>query len=376
MGEERQDSARSQQCGPGRKSGRKPGLSRRRVLQGGALGAAAAGLGYTTWFANAPTALASTPSPHGFSHAQAESGNLFYDYGSQNLMEIASAVDLPELIEFQDDGEQATAGLALADPSDRFSRDRFSGDGFSGDGFSGPVALPRARPLAEPQQGAQSVVSLPPKRRIGGIPQKLDVPTGDTLAQSSTMVARAPEAAVVGGSRHVYTPSDALGKRLGRRRRTLNIHAVNVGERLNINYFRNGRYDTGALAELDHLFRDRHSRKVAEIDPGVYDQLFAISNIFQGREINMLSGYRAPETNEAMRRRLSGVARFSYHVRAQAVDFYIFNVAISELHIAALKLSAGGVGYYPGSNFVHIDTGPLRNWPSRYAGLGLRYRQT
>ena len=129
------------------------------------------------------------------------------------------------------------------------------------------------------------------------------------------------------------------------------------------------------MAELDNLFRDRHSRKIAEIDPGVYDQLFALSNIFGGKEINMLSGYRAPETNEAMRRRMGGVAKFSYHVKAQAADFYINRVPISEIHIAALKLSVGGVGYYPGSNFVHLDTGPSVTGPPAIIRLGRRYRE-
>ena len=336
-------------------------VSRRRILQGGAAGAIAAGLGYSTWATTSHLALASNPSPNGFTHSQAEFGNLFYDYGSQNLMEIASAVDIPELIEFKDDGEQSSLGFALAE-NNEFLPDE--------------VPIPKLRPESSQVALAQSGVPIPPMRQDSLIPEKLDLPTNSPLSQPTITLAAATQPDLGSGGRRVYTPSDALSERLGRSRRTLNVHAVNLGERLNINYFRNGRYDTGALAELDNLFRDRHSRKTAEIDPGVYDQLFAISNIFQGREINMLSGYRAKETNEAMRRRMAGVAKFSYHVRAQAVDFYISNISISEIHVAALKLSVGGVGYYPGSNFVHVDTGPLRNWPSRYASLGYRYRQT
>ena len=77
-----------------------------------------------------------------------------------------------------------------------------------------------------------------------------------------------------------------------------------------------------------------------------------------------------------MSRRMGGVARFSYHVKAQAADFYISRASISEIHIAALKLSVGGVGYYPKSNFVHVDTGPLRNWPALYHSMGRQYRES
>ena len=330
------------------------------MLQAGVAGSIAASLGYLGWASATRNAFASNPSPNGFTHSEAEFGNLFYDYGSQNLMEIASAVDIPELIEFQDSGEQDTAGVALAENNEILPE---------------IVPVPQTRPLASQTQLAEASVPVPPTRARAGIPEKLDLPSSP-LPQPTLVVASASQPGLGSSSRRIYTPSEALSNRLGRSRRTLRVHGVNIGERLNINYFRNGRYDTGALAELDNLFRDRHSRKVAEIDPGVYDQLFAVSNIFQGREVNMLSGYRAPETNEAMRRRMAGVAKHSYHVLAQAVDFYISGVSISEIHIAALKLSVGGVGYYPGSNFVHIDTGPLRNWPNRYAGLGARYRQT
>ena len=333
-------------------------LGRRRVLQAGVSTVVVGTLGYVGW-AGTRDAFAATPNPNGLSHAEAEIGNLFYDYGSQNLMEVASLSDLPELIEFSDRDEGDTAGFALASNNEMMPQ---------------AMPLPRVRPDVERLQIAQaSAVPMPAIRRDNAIPTRLalpELPSPDSVNIN-----------VVGNSqtdlgRAVSQPRGPFATRLGRGRRTLRVHAVNIGERLNISYFRNGRYDTGALAELDNLFRDRHSRKVAEIDAGVYDQLFAISNIFGGKEINMLSGYRAPETNEAMRRRMGGVARFSYHVKARAADFYISRVSISEIHIAVLKLTVGGVGYYPGSNFVHIDTGPLRNWPSRYHSIGRRYRES
>lgn len=180
----------------------------------------------------------------------------------------------------------------------------------------------------------------------------------------------------VSSSRRNSAASSALSLQLGTGDRTLCVHAPNLGERLNLTYFRNGTYDDGALAALDNLFRDRHANKSAEIDTGLYDQLAALSRMFGGREVNMLSGYRSPETNEEMRRRSSGVAKFSYHVRGQAADVYISDVSIAEVHIAALKLNAGGVGYFPHVNFVHVDSGPLRNWPVEYQEMAKQYRST
>ena len=340
-------------------------MGRRRVLQAGVAGSVVSSLGYLGW-AGTRDAFAATPNPNGFTHAEAEIGSLAYDYGAQNLLEVATTADLPELIEFGDREGGETAGIALAANT--------SNNDFGSGARSDAIPLPRSRPEIGQTQVAQAgTVPMPAIRRGNAIPTPRALP--DLPSTNSVTVARVTGSQTDLG-RSVSQPSGSFATRLGRGRRTLRVHAINIGERLNIGYFRNGRYDTGALSELDNLFRDRHSRKIAEIDPTVYDQLFAISNIFGGKEINMLSGYRAPETNEAMRRRMGGVAKFSYHIKAQAADFYISRVPISEIHIAALKLTVGGVGYYPGSNFVHLDTGPVRNWPSRYHSLGRRYRET
>ena len=344
-------------CAPSPDDRRETALLRRQVLTSGLRGALATGAAYALGMGASRSALASTPSPMGFTHAEAEQGDVFYDFGSQNLFQSASLSDIPELIEFMDTGEQDSLALAEAGPEN--------------------VALPAPRPNigGSSTQSLTTDIPLPLARQNGSIPEKLDFEETDPLSNPAlVLAARSPD--LRAGNRQVTAPSDALNRRLGRNNRTLNIHAINLSERLNINYFRDGQYDTGALAELDNLFRDRHAQRSAAIDPGVYDQLFAASNIFQGREISMLSGYRARSTNEAMRRRMAGVAKFSYHVKGQAVDFYIHGISISDLHVAALKLTAGGVGYYPGSNFVHIDTGPVRNWPNRYAYLGYRYRQS
>ena len=318
--------------------------------------------GYTAWTISSPS-LAPSQSNHA-ANSTVDQHAASYDYSSHNLVKIIPASDLPELIEFHDGGEQETAGLALTANTQ---------------GAPALAPTPNSRPAAQ-SSIAQAILPIPETRPSAAIPAKLNLPatapqSPQVSPQADFTLASTAQPNSLGANRQIYTPSEALSARLGSDRRSLRIYGVNVGERLSLNYFQKGRYDRGALAELDHLFRDRHTGKVAQINPGVYDQLFAIANIFQNREINMISGYRAPETNEAMRRRTTGIAKFSYHVRAQAADFYVSGVSISEVHIASLKLSVGGVGYYPSSNFVHVDVGPLRNWPGRYADLGRRYRQ-
>ncbi|SUG48422.1 exported protein [Salmonella enterica subsp. arizonae] len=95
----------------------------------------------------------------------------------------------------------------------------------------------------------------------------------------------------------------------------------------------------------------------------MFDQLYRLQGLLGTRKpVQLISGYRSLDTNNELRARSSGVAKKSYHTKGQAMDFHIEGVALSNIHKAALSMGAGGVGYYPRSNFVHIDTGPARHW--------------
>jgi uncharacterized protein YcbK (DUF882 family) len=125
---------------------------------------------------------------------------------------------------------------------------------------------------------------------------------------------------------------------------------------------------SGDLGHLNWLMRDRHINQVKRIDPNLFFKLNQIQKRLGMRnaEIAVLSGYRSAQTNAALRRRSRGVASNSYHIRGQAVDFYIPSVPLSRVKSAAESLAStsfgGGVGYYPRNNFVHVDTGPVRTW--------------
>jgi len=146
--------------------------------------------------------------------------------------------------------------------------------------------------------------------------------------------------------------------------RTLYVKALNLNETLRATYFDGEKYVESELKKLNRLFRDRRTDDEIEMDVGVYDQLYLLQNYFgRNKAIMMICGYRSPVTNKSMQATKSGVAEKSLHMTGQAVDFYIEDVPLKMVQEAALSLKVGGVGYYPKSNFVHVDTGTVRYWP-------------
>lgn len=148
--------------------------------------------------------------------------------------------------------------------------------------------------------------------------------------------------------------------------RTLSFHHTHSGEDLTVTFKRNGRYDEEALKKINHHLRDWRSQDSTTMDRRLFDILWEVNRDVGGKQpINIISAYRSPQTNAMLRRRSSGVARFSQHMRGHAIDFFIPGVSLSEIRAAGLRLQRGGVGFYPssGSPFVHLDTGSVRHWP-------------
>ena len=148
--------------------------------------------------------------------------------------------------------------------------------------------------------------------------------------------------------------------------RTISMHHVHTDERITITYKRDGRYDEAALEKLNWLLRDWRRGKATRMDPQLIDLLWEVQRETGSKEaIDIVCGYRSPETNAMLRRRSRGVARFSQHMLGHAIDFYVPGVRLEELREIGLRLQRGGVGFYPtsGSPFVHMDTGGVRMWP-------------
>lgn len=144
----------------------------------------------------------------------------------------------------------------------------------------------------------------------------------------------------------------------------LRLYHTHTNERLNIVYRRGDRYLPQALHKLDHFLRDHRTGDVHHYDPRLFDLLTDLTAAVKhpNSEIDIICGYRSPWSNEFLRRTTTGVAKNSLHMQAEAIDIRVPAVKTARLRNAALALHRGGVGYYPQSNFVHVDLGRVRRW--------------
>ncbi|MGY3121143.1 uncharacterized protein YcbK (DUF882 family) [Bradyrhizobium sp. S3.14.4] len=148
--------------------------------------------------------------------------------------------------------------------------------------------------------------------------------------------------------------------------KTLSFHHTHSGEDLTVTFKRDGRFDEAALKQLNHFLRDWRTQDETVMDRRLFDILWEVYRDVDGKQpIQIISSYRSPATNAMLRRRSSGVARFSQHMLGHAMDFHIPGVPLEQIRFAGLRLQRGGVGFYPtsGSPFVHLDTGSIRHWP-------------
>ena len=146
--------------------------------------------------------------------------------------------------------------------------------------------------------------------------------------------------------------------------RRLLLYNTHTAERIDIVYRRGDQYIPSALAKLDYFLRDHQTSDVRHFDPRLYDILsdLTLSIGHPGGEIDIVCGYRTPSTNESLRAHTTGVAKNSLHIQAEAIDLRMPGINTLKLRQAALALRRGGVGYYPHSDFIHVDTGRVRQW--------------
>ena len=145
--------------------------------------------------------------------------------------------------------------------------------------------------------------------------------------------------------------------------RSLAFDCLHTGEKLKVEYWNNGQYVPGALAEVNKVLRDFRTGDVHPIDPGLLDLLAKLRGTLDSRDpFQVISGYRSPHTNALLHERSDGVANHSLHMQGMAIDIRLGGRSLSDLHMAALSLKGGGVGYYPQSDFVHVDVGRVRRW--------------
>ncbi len=158
-----------------------------------------------------------------------------------------------------------------------------------------------------------------------------------------------------------------LARAAARKDKTLMMTNPHTGEKIRTTFWvPDEGYIRESLASVSHFMRDFRQNQVKAIDPRLLDIIHAIGlNIGTHRKFEVMSGYRSPKTNRMLRRRSRNVAKKSYHMRAKAMDFQVKGISSKSLRRIALALKAGGVGYYPGASYIHVDTGSVRTWTYR-----------
>jgi uncharacterized protein YcbK (DUF882 family) len=166
-------------------------------------------------------------------------------------------------------------------------------------------------------------------------------------------------AALVGGFAY---PAEAA-RRLIAAPRALAFQNLHTGETLKTVYYAEGQYLPEAIRHIDWLLRDFRTEQVHAIDPRLLDLLADLHNRLDTREpFHVISGYRSPKTNAMLASLGDGVAQNSLHMQGMAIDIRVPGRGLNHVRAAALMLRRGGVGYYPRSDFVHVDTGRVRTW--------------
>lgn len=146
--------------------------------------------------------------------------------------------------------------------------------------------------------------------------------------------------------------------------RLLKFKNINTGEKLVSKFIYGKGFNPKDFKKINYLMRDRRTNLIHNMDPKLFDKFYKIQNKLGLRncELSIICGYRSPRTNATLHRRSNQVAVNSYHMRGQAIDFRIDCTSLAKVRDVAKSLKNGGVGYYPRSNFIHIDTGPVRDW--------------
>jgi uncharacterized protein YcbK (DUF882 family) len=174
------------------------------------------------------------------------------------------------------------------------------------------------------------------------------------------------ELGLLAGASLVARPLEALALAAPRPLpRRLAFHNTHTAEDVDVVYWSDGHYVPDALAQINKVLRDHRTDDVKAIDRRVLDLLFELRvKLETDQPYHVISGYRSPRSNEYLRGRspASGVAQMSQHTLGRACDVRVRGRTIEQVRDAALRMRRGGVGYYPASDFVHVDVGRVRKW--------------
>lgn len=188
--------------------------------------------------------------------------------------------------------------------------------------------------------------------------KNLEEAVAGSRRQFLTLCAGALALAAGGLTRSAFAkPADVSSER------SLSLYNLHTGERLSATYWENGKYIPESISEIDFLLRDFRNGEIKPIDPRLLDLLHLVTRRLEtSSPIHLISGYRSPSTNAKLHADTSGVAPHSLHMEGMAADIRIPGRDLRQLLKAAMATRGGGVGYYPRSDFVHVDVGRIRHW--------------
>lgn len=190
-------------------------------------------------------------------------------------------------------------------------------------------------------------------RRKGFTTESTDISRRDLLLLGvATAASTIIPSGVLGAATDIFVPEKKLS--------FMNTH---TDEHLTATYWYQGEYLPDELSKINHILRDHRTGDVKPIDTGLLDLLYNLQRILcTDAPFHIVSGYRSPQTNAALRKKSRGVAKNSFHQFGKAVDIRLPRYNLKMLRNTAKQLQGGGVGYYPHLNFVHIDVGNVRYW--------------
>lgn len=217
--------------------------------------------------------------------------------------------------------------------------------------------------VCQPFSGSAHATTFPPSGSRS-TPASKTLLTRKTLLSRRTLLKRAT--LLAGGAASAMTgviaPAAVIAANSAPDRRLLLVN-IHTADQLDTVFWSNGRYIDSSLRDINYLMRDHRANEVMHIDKRVLDFLYAIqTQLGAVREVQILSGYRSPETNALLAKRSNRVAKNSLHMVGKAMDMRVPGVKTRDIRELALVQRRGGVGYYPKSDFVHIDCGPVRHW--------------
>jgi len=167
----------------------------------------------------------------------------------------------------------------------------------------------------------------------------------------------------------LYKPAFSLSHNIGHKHvhtdkmKELAFYNLHTDEKLRVTYFKNGEYDKVAMNKIYHILRDFRTGDVYPISANLIDLMHDLQDKLKtDKTIEIISGYRSKKTNDMLAKRSHSVAKGSYHTKGLATDLRMSGISTRKIKMTALFMKRGGVGYYPKSNFVHVDVGPVRHW--------------